>query len=514
MDVSSKISEIPQTTAADLKRIARANRVYPIFVFTGTNLGRFTLTARLSIADFYEMSAVGNRETISTDEFQGEFVAQRKLIPAHARGLAVYVLRGLVVSTIGLRQQMGKQIPPEGYKIRDDLAGGSYSALQPLVCNLRALKFGGDDLPMDFAAGKELPFFRATLTSSQKLWVVDGQHRREAFGLVMKFLEDVNKLGNYPKSKSVLYNPTSESSTGKIGLLEQEFWRDVSDLAMQECSVSVEIHCGLGAKEEGQLFADLNSRGKPLHASLLAQFDKSDAIAAMVAERLVEGESPILRFRISDESDAKSWDDAGMTLKDVVTVNRFLVHGSNSARLTSPAEVNEKYAFIERFWGVLQSIPGFGGERQRSKTVAGQPVVLKALAKLAFDHAYGVPRLRDEEGLKKLYFAIHSGQLSFAHSEPIWRSLFMTDQERDKEFHGLNSYLYLGDQFKGGEFDRVNSWVRYGSTHNDIVPRIGDVIRWKLGLKNRGAAEKARLKLAISEIAVPLDLDEVTLSAN
>ena len=53
MDVSSKISEIPQTTAADLKRIARANRVYPIFVFTGTNLGRFTLTARLSIADFY-----------------------------------------------------------------------------------------------------------------------------------------------------------------------------------------------------------------------------------------------------------------------------------------------------------------------------------------------------------------------------------------------------------------------------------------------------------------------------
>ena len=70
----------------------------------------------------------------------------------------------------------------------------------------------------------------------------------------------------------------------------------------------------------------------------------------------------------------------------------------------------------------------------------------------------------------------------------------MDDSEREAQFPGINQFVYLGDQFKGGEFDQKNKWVRFASTHNDILPRLGDVIRWKLGLKNRGAAEKARAK--------------------
>jgi DNA-sulfur modification-associated len=495
----NEMDEKPKTTAADLRRVARANKIHSLHVFTGTNLGRFTLTARMSIAEFYEMSVVGNKDTVIREEYDGEFVAQRKLIPAHARGLAIYVLRGLIMSAIALRREQNKSVEPEIYKIRDDLAGGPYAALQPMVCNIRSLKPGGDDLPMEFAASKDLNFFRIALTSSQKLWVVDGQHRREAFGIVIKYLEDLIKSSNYPKSKNTLYNPHSERSDGKISLPEVLFWTEVYDLALQECSVTVEIHCGLGMKEEGQLFADLNSRGKTLHASLLAQFDKSDALAAMVGERLLEGDTPILRFAVHDESDAKSWDQAGMTLKDVITVNRLLVHGSNANRLTSPSEVADKMAFIERFWTIVQSITGFGKENQRSKTIAGQPVVLKALAKLAFDHCYGVPRLKDEEGLKNLYDAILSKKLSFDHNEKLWQSLFMSDSERESEFPGINEFVYLGNQFKGGEFDASNGWVRYGTAHNDIFPRLGDVMRWKLKLKNRGAAQKARTRDGATE---------------
>lgn len=484
----------PTTTAADLKRVARANKVHSLFVFTGTNLGRFTLTARMSIADFYEMSVVGNRETVALEEFEGEYVAQRKLIPAHAKGLALYVLRGLVMSAISSRRLAGQAVEPEITQIRDDLAGGPYAALQPLVCNIRALKFGGDDLPMEFAATKDLPFFRVTLTSSQKLWVVDGQHRREAFGIVIKYLEDINKNGFYPRNRNALYNPNSAGTEGKLSAVQLQFWREVFDLALQECSVTVEVHCGLGLKEEGQLFADLNSRGKTLHSSLLAQFDKSDAIAAMVGERLLDGDQPVIRFPIQSESDSKSWDQSGMTLKDVIMINRLLVHGVNSAQPTAPSEVVEKLPFVERFWTVVQSISGFGQEKARSKTVAAQPVVLKALAKLAYDLAYGVPKLRDEEGLKNLYDAIMSRKLSFSHNEAIWSAVFMDDDEREKQFPGINEFVYLGDQFKGGEFDAANGWVRYGPAHNDIYPRLGDVIRWKVGLKNRGAAEKARKK--------------------
>lgn len=486
----------PKTTAADLKRVTRANKLHSLFVFSGTNLGRFTLTARMSIADFYEMSVVGNRETVNAEEYEGEFVAQRRLIPAHAKGLALYVLRGLVMSAIASRREAGIAVEPEVIQIRDDLAGGPYAALQPLVCNIRALKFGGDDLLMEPAASKDLPFFRIALTSSQKLWVVDGQHRREAFGIVIKYLDDINKNGTYPRSRNALYNPNSAGAEGKLSAVQLQFWREVFDLALQECSVTVEIHVGLGLKEEGQLFADLNSRGKTLHSSLLAQFDKSDAIAAMVGERLLEGDQPIIRFPIQSESDSKSWDQSGMTLKDVIMINRLLVHGVNSAQPTAPSEVAEKLPFVERFWTVVQSIGGFGQDKARSKTVAAQPVVLKALAKLAYDLAYGVPKLRDEEGLKNLYDAIMSRKLSFSHSEKIWTAIFMNDDEREQNFPGINDFVYLGDQFKGGEFDTANGWVRYGPAHNDIYPRLGDVMRWKLGLRNRGAAEKARRKEA------------------
>jgi DNA-sulfur modification-associated len=495
------------TTAADLRRSVRANKMYSLFVFSGTNLGRFTLTSRMSIAEFYEMSAVGNRDTVAKEEHQGEFVAQRKLIPGHAKGLAIYVLRGLVVSAILARRQELQANEVEVIRIRDDLAGGPYAALQPIVCNVRALKFGGDDLPMDFAADKSLPFFKIGLTSSQKLWVVDGQHRREAFGMVMKFLEDVTKSGAYPSAKNALYCPESVGQDGKLNGIEVQFWREVHDMALQECSVTVEIHLGLALKEEGQLFADLNSRGKPLSASLMAQFDKSDAIAAMIGEKLVDGDNPIIRFPIHDETDAKSWDDAGMTLKDVMTINRLLVHGSNSPKQTPPSVVNAKLPFVERFWTVIQSISGFGTERQRSKSVAGQPVVLKALAKLAYDQAYGVPRLHDEEGLKTLYDAILSRKLSFSHDEPVWSAIFLGDEEREAMFPGINDYVYLGDQFKGGEFDATNLWVRFGPAHNDIYPRLGDIVRYKLKLKNRGAAEKARNKAGIATLASTLEVD-------
>jgi len=81
------------------------------------------------------------------------------------------------------------------------------------------------------------------------------------------------------------------------------------------------------------------------------------------------------------------------------------------------------------------------------------------------------------------------------HSDKLWLALFMNDQERTHEFgQGVNDYVHVTAQTKPGEFDQLNGWVRFGTAHNDIYPRIGDLIRWKLRLKNRGAAEKSRQK--------------------
>jgi hypothetical protein len=271
-----------------------------------------------------------------------------------------------------------------------------------------------------------------------------------------------------------------------------EFWQLVKDRALDECSVSVEIHIGLDEDEERQLFADLNSRGKPLQSSLLNLYDMSDAIAK------ISRDTSIIRFPIAEESDAKQWTSTGLPLKDIIMVNRLLVHGGNAKAATPQSQVDAKHDFIQRFWEVVQTIDGFNEPAQRTKTVAGQPVVLKALAKLAHDLAYGTPKMIDEVGLRKLYHAIEKKQLTFEHSNPLWHALFMNDEKRAETLGDarVNDYVHVTAQTKPGEYDRVNNWVRFSPAHNDIYPRLGDLIRWKLGLSNRGAAEKSRLKEA------------------
>jgi len=46
-------------------------------------------------------------------------------------------------------------------------------------------------------------------------------------------------------------------------------------------------------------------------------------------------------------------------------------------------------------------------------------------------------------------------------------------------------HVPIGTNLDAGNFDDVNSWVRFGSRHSDIRPRLGDVIRYKVGLKPR-----------------------------
>lgn len=176
-------------------------------------------------------------------------------------------------------------------------------------------------------------------------------------------------------------------------------------------------------------------------------------------------------------------------------INRLLIHGANAKGATPQSQVDIKADFIHRFWEVVQSIDGFMEPEQRTKTVAGQPVVLKALAKLAYDLAYGTPKLIDREGLKMLYHWIEKKKLTFNHSDEIWQALFMNDEERAAKFGAtINDYVHVTAQTKPGEFDHQNGWVRFAPAHNDIYPRLGDLIRWKVGLGNRGAAEKSRQK--------------------
>lgn len=377
----------------------------------------------------------------------------------------------------------GKAIPPFVLAIRDEIASGPYAALQPLVVNIRHVT--PDQWHVDRTS--IFSILKIYLTSTTKMFVVDGQHRRAAFAMVLAFLQTLINSSKYPKVKNALFSPDWAGQDGKATEEEIEFWRLVENVAMNECSVSFEIHVGLHVAEERQLFTDLNNRVKQPSKGLTQRFDLSDAIAE------ISRDEEVVPFVVTSDSDAKSWGSTGLPLNDVLMINRLLVHGKNKTEATSKSVIKLKRDMIIKFWAVVSKIDGILEPQQRAKTVAGQPVVLKALAKLVHDLAYGPAATKDEKGLVALWTAIQTGQLSFRHDEPLWQALFMNDKQRAEKFDKtINDYVYLSAKTSAGRFD--GTYVRFSSVHNDIYPRLGDVIRWKLGLKNRGAAQKAREK--------------------
>ena len=165
---------------------------------------------------------------------------------------------------------------------------------------------------------------------------------------------------------------------------------------------------------------------------------------------------------------------------------------SKSKNIT-PSQVDDRKGFGKKFWTTIQQIQGFGSKRSRTKTVAAQPVVLKAVAKLANELMFGRDDIRNEENLIKLWKSIESGKLDFSHSNPIWRSLMLDPVTREKTHKGIENYVYvpLGTNLDAGTFDKDKNWVRYGSKHNDIFPRIGDLIRYELNFDPRPSVTKA-----------------------
>ena len=72
----------------------------------------------------------------------------------------------------------------------------------------------------------------------------------------------------------------------------------------------------------------------------------------------------------------------------------------------------------------------------------------------------------------------------------------MTEAEREAAFPGIEEYVHVAMNLEAGNYDQENGWVRFGSRHNDIYPRIGDLIRFAVGLKPRPAIAISRKKAA------------------
>ncbi|MFC3677781.1 DNA sulfur modification protein DndB [Ferrovibrio xuzhouensis] len=480
----------PQTLADLAGALDSQTRTYVALV--GENLGSLTLKLSLSLRQFIDISWVANRTNNAANaQFADEAVAQRSLIPGHAKALAQYTLMGLVNAQLREMKSGGAQISPALEKLASYLPSGPYAALQPIVCNIRQCRFGGGDIAIDPIKDRndtQTGVYRVSLGQKHLLYVVDGQHRREGFDYVLEFLKDVTRTYKYPK-KGIFAPP--HYSDELISESEHDFWQKILEAALIKSTVAVEVHLGLSAEQEQQMFVDLNARAKPLQVSFVNSFDHSDPLNKYINEVLVREEI----IQHPSDADQSDWhhDTGQLKRKDLLQICSLLFNGKTSSSLVTPALVSERAEFGRKFWKSIAAVPGFGTKGARSVTVLQQTVVQKAIAKLAYDLGYGTKTVQNHQHLADLFTAIAAGRLDFNHTNEIWQALFMTKSARAEKFPGIENYVFVpeGTNLDAGNWDEANKWVRFGSRHNDVYPRIGDLIRYQLGFSPRPTVANA-----------------------
>jgi hypothetical protein len=449
----------------------------PFNVFIGHNLGHRVFTMSVPFRKFKEISAVANNREAGP-------VAQRALDETHAKKLAVYMVKGLVSAAKMRRMVQDKDVPETFDAMLQTLGEQPYFSLQPLVCNIRNVPAGGTGsggirgFRLETKSG-ETAAFRIFISERHILWVVDGQHRRHAADQAMTFLEEVRKSGKYPGKGAVLFPEKGRIVTEG----EMVVWNEAYEAARSYATLTIEVHLGLDIDQERQLFHDLNRLGKKVDASLAFQFDGSNPVTHFIKSKLREG----LGLGLT-EVESKDWtqDTGALVLKDVVAVNAVAFLNKGNVGGATPAVIEPREDIVIELWNQIMEIPNFGSTRAKEKTVAAQPVLLKALAKITYDLNFNNRRPDNSEQLFK-HFLARLSDVDFSHNNPMWNFYGLTPDQR-LEHDLLPLADYLPDEVPGVNRDigsMQGEFMRFGAKHNDIFPVLADMIRWATGLPSR-----------------------------
>ena len=456
-------------------------------VLMGFNLGNRAINISLSMEKFRELTEVANEARIVELSGDKRLVAQRPLDEKHARSIALYMLRGLLHSLKERWEEEGRDIPEQLDEILLELGAGPYQGLQPITGNIRECEPGGEDLEVERTESNRLLLH---LRQGQLIWVIDGQHRRFGYGLLIDWLRDITSRGRYVK-KSPIFLP-AEREDLELDTVELGIWGGVFEEAKSRCTVDVTVHLGLDASQERQLFHDLNNLGKKPDAAIAQAFDQANPVSIFVRNEIEANHLLGTAVKIADAGSKKGKKRAGAEFldqtiyrDDLVVSNALLFAGAwNQAGITA-SKVNPHYAYAKRFWSAIAKQREFGAPGWYQKTLLAQPVMLKALAQLAF--TFHASREADQENLERFISALENNEIDFSHANELWSAYFLPPEECAK-VPGVQRYLTpSGAMQPYGLRDSEIGVLRFGSSSRDIARYIGDLIRWKLGLPPRPA---------------------------
>ncbi len=472
--VQGKISELRDTGKQSLT---------PYNVLINNNMGNTTLIMSLPIVDFVNLSEVANKKNISeTTSLEEEPIAQRPLDITHASRLSFYMMKGLIkhVNEVSYK---GKKKPQVLEQLTQILGKQPYVSIQPVTCNIRNCEPNGGDLDYEITDGK----VTAYLAQKHRLWVIDGQHRRYAAEMLMEFLKSVRTNLKYPARPKII-TPADIGRT-HVGAEELEIWEAVYEIARTKSSINVEVHLGLVMEEERQLFHDLNNLTKKVESGLAYSYDSTNPVNQFIKDYLDKNS---FKPSITDR-DLKEWseDDGRITRKDLVAINSILFLNKTNSKSAKNNQVKLRINEAQKFWEHINNMPGFGEDGFKGKSILGQPVALKAIAKLAYELTWSA-KYNNEEGLKKLY--THLKTIDFSHKNQMWNYYNLDKDNRLNLFPGLEKYLPPEDDSNRDMGFHDGHYMRFGSKHNDIFPLIGDMIRWKLDLPNRNLKKHEKVK--------------------
>jgi len=493
-DVSAEASR--RFRLGDLKRGGQRS-AFQEPVLTGFNLGNRTLTLTLAMEKFREITEIANEARMK--ELGSNEIAQRPLDEKHAKAIAFYMLRGLLVDVKNGMEERGDDIPTALEDILFELGEGPYQGLQPFTGNIRACDPGGADLEIEEVSGGRLILH---LRQGQLIFIIDGQHRRWAYGLLVTWLRDIIARGMYTSSRrGGLYEPQRDDL--ELRSTELEIWSQVFNEAITHCTVDLTVHLGLNVEEERQLFHDLNNLGKKVDPSIAQQFDQANPISVFVrkvieSEKLLGEELVILDQGVRGRRGRQAFGEPsadGIRREDLIDASAMLFAGQMGPTGVTPSKVQPYYDYGRRFWRVLAAQRHFGEPGWHERTLLAQPVMIKALAQLAY--AFHASREANEQHLESFFRALEQKLVNFEQTEPLWHVYLLAPSERYRTYPKLIEYLTPDSVMQPyATCDEGTKQLRFGNNSRDIARYLGDLIRANLGLPVRPGLISLRQKLA------------------